>query len=491
MSGREGSVRAMIGYTLGIDVGTSGVKAALLDLSTFKLITLAMQGYDNGAEQPSEMLWQATAATVREAVAEVNPQAVRGISLSAQMHGTVMYGAQGKVIEPVINWQDKRCDTPLARYGNRTTVEAIMELLAGPEFDDLGIHVLPSGYLGATLFYLKENDAALFECIRHVGLPGDFIRGKLLGGSDRATDPTNAFGTGLFNTRLNRWHEGIIAKLGLPPEILPAVHESAEVAGALPPAVAAELNLAPGTPVVYGGGDNQMSLLGNGLVSADSPALINIGTGAQVSQVTLEYARKPGIDTRSYFNRSYAFVGASLGGGRSYELLRSALQSREGREVGYREMDELATGVPVGADGLVFQVAARGAIGSCDRFGGRTELQDIGHQARAVMEGVLLDLYRVRPPTLTDGPGFMVGAGKGLQKSRVWAQMAADLFDVPIKITDFENAVWGAAVIAAMGAGAIPGLADATAAIEYSRAFSPDPANAAQYSRLIHEASRH
>ncbi|MGE5603749.1 MAG: xylulokinase [Nitrososphaerales archaeon] len=478
----------MIGYTLGIDVGTSGAKAALLDLDALRLASVTMQGYDNGALQPSEMIWQATAAIVRQAVAGIDPKAVRGISFSAQMHGTVMYDAQGSVIEPIINWQDKRCDIPLARYDNRTTVEKIIDLLAGHDFDDLGIHVLPSGYLGATLFYLKENDPALFERIHHVELPGDFIRGKLLGASDRATDPTNAFGTGLFNTRLNCWHEGIIAKLGLPIDLLPVVHDSAEVAGVLPPGVAAELNLAPGTPVVYGGGDNQMSLLGNGLVSADSPALLNIGTGAQISQVTLEYARVPGIDTRSYFNRAYAFVGASLGGGRSYEELRSALSRREGREVSYREMDELAAGAPVGAEGLAYRLASRGAVGSRDEFVGRTELQDIGHQARAVLEGVLLDLYRVRPPTLREGPGFMVGAGKGLQKGQVWAQMAADLLDLPLKITNFENAVWGAAVMAAVGAGAISDLRDATATIEYSREFSPNPIAAAQYKYLTSAA---
>jgi xylulokinase len=481
----------MLYCTLGVDMGTSGVKAALLDLDTFKLVSVASRSYDNGPEQSSEMLWEATAASIREAVAGCplgdNPHAIRGISISGQMHGTVMYDVRGRTIDPIINWQDQRCEVPLVRYDNRTTVEVMREILADRDFDDLGIAVLPSGYLGATLFYIKENEPALFQRIHHVVLPGDFIRGKLLGASDRATDPTNACGSGLFNTRLNRWHERIIAKLGLPQEILPAVHDSAEVAGVLAPEVAHGLNLAPGTTVIYGGGDNQMSLLGNGLIAGHSPALINIGTGAQVSQVASQYARKAGVETRSYFNGSYAFVGASMGGGRSYAHLHSALQSREGRNIGYREMDELASQVPVGAGGLAFQVAARDATGAREGFVGRTELQDVGHQTRAVMEGVLLDLYRLRPPTFGDGPGFIVGGGKGLQNSPVWAQMAADAFDCPIKITDFENAVWGAALIAAVGAGAVSDMRDAIATIEYSREFAPDPVRAAQYKNLIAE----
>ena len=83
--------------------------------------------------------------------------------------------------------------------------------------------------------------------------------------------------------------------------------------------------------------------------------------------------------------------------------------------------------------------------------------------------------------------GFMVGAGKGLQNSRVWAQMAADVFDCPIKITNFENAVWGAGLIAAVGASAVSDMSDAIATIEYSREFAPDPVSAAQYKNLIAE----
>jgi sugar (pentulose or hexulose) kinase len=85
----------MIHCTLGVDVGTSGVKAGLLDLDTFKLITVATRSYDNAPQQSSEMLWEATAATIREVATGMDPKAIRGISISCQMHGTVMYDARG------------------------------------------------------------------------------------------------------------------------------------------------------------------------------------------------------------------------------------------------------------------------------------------------------------------------------------------------------------------------------------------------------------
>ncbi len=256
--------------------------------------------------------------------------------------------------------------------------------------------------------------------------------------------------------------------------------------GLLPDEIApGPLRLQPGTPVTYGGGDNQMSLLGNGLISGDSPALINIGTGAQISKVTPHYARAAGIDTRSYFNGAYVFVGASMGGGRNYAQLRDALRVREGRDFGYRQMDALAADVAVGADGLVFQVSSRLDQQRQEGFSGRTDLRDPGRQARAVMEGVLLDLYALRPPTHGGEAGFMIGAGKGLHDSQVWAQMAADFFACPLKITNFENAVWGAALMAAVGAGVVQDVNQALATIEYSHEWAPNAAHSAQYRDLI------
>ena len=148
----------------------------------------------------------------------------------------------------------------------------------------------------------------------------------------------------------------------------------------------------------------------------------------------------------------------------------------------------MASQVAIGADGLAYQVSSRRDPQRMEGFAGRTEMNSVGHQARAVMEGILLDLYRLRPPSETGGPGgpgYMVGAGKGLLDSPVWAQMAADLFGCPIKITNFENAVWGAALMAAVGAGEVQDVNTAIETIEYSREFIPDPANSAQYRDLL------
>lgn len=479
-------------FTLGIDLGTSGAKAALMDVDTFALVSLAMRGYDNSAEQNPITLWNAVAECVREATRGFDPRAIRGIGLSAQMHGAVLYNATGNIIAPLINWRDTRCDQPLPKYDGRATVQEALRRLEGIDLGDLGIDALASGYMGLTLFYLMENAPQVFERVHHAVLPGDFVRGQLLGAPDYATDPTNAFGAGIFNTRLGCWHDEVVARLGLPRHILPIVHPSTHIAGKTSPQVARALGLADGTPVVYGGGDNQVSLLGNGLVSGRSPMLINIGTAAQISQVTAHYDKRPGVDTRPFFDGAFAFVGASAGGGHLFAALRDALEKREGRNVGYEEMNEAAGAVAPGADGLVYHVRARRESHHPDGFEGRTELTDVGHMSRAVMEGALLDLYLMRPPSPPPAPpggrgetGVMVGSGKGLQNSVVWAQMAADMFGQPIKITHFENAVWGAAVLAARGVGFISNFQEAAHSIRYTREVEPNPANAARYRQLL------
>jgi xylulokinase len=178
-----------------------------------------------------------------------------------------------------------------------------------------------------------------------------------------------------------------------------------------------------------------------------------------------------------------------MGGGRNYAQLREDLRRCEQGDINYRQMDEAAAQVAVGAEGLVYRVGSRRETRLREGFTGRTELSSVGHQTRAVMEGILLDLHAHRPPLEASGPGFMVGAGKGLQNSQVWTQMAADLFGCPIKVTNFENAVWAAAVIAAVGVGAIQSVRDAIAMIAYSRELTPDTANTARYRDLIAQRS--
>jgi len=231
-----------------------------------------------------------------------------------------------------------------------------------------------------------------------------------------------------------------------------------------------------------------MSMLGSGLTSPASPLLINIGTAAQISMVTSDYIRVPDVDTRSFFQGTYALVGASLAGGGSYQWLRDEIQDEKGVEITYSEMDELAAQVPPGAEGLVFcpgpsRSRPERAMGF---YGNRAYESNIGHRARAVMEGVLLDLYELYQGIRSYNDNeIMVGAGKGLQKSRVWSQIAADIFQKPVRITNIESALFGAAITAAVGTGALGNMGLGIGAIKYDQQILPCLDDADQYQNEV------
>lgn len=464
-------------YSLGIDLGTSGVKAGLLNLYTLRLEFVATREYDDSPEQDPEILWEQTIEAVKESVRMLGGYGkIRAIGLSGQMHGAILYNDHGELISPIITWKDQK-------WSSNAVIDKIKLLMEYGNYDDLGTEI-SSGYSGAILVGIKETDPGLFQQIAHFIMPVDFLRGKLMGENSYATDPTNAFGTGLFNTKAKCWHRELIGKLELPFQIFPEVHETSQIAGGISQQIARVTGLEPGIPIIYSGGDNQMSMLGSGLFNQDSPILLNIGTAAQISKVTSTFQRVPEIDTRSYFNGCYAFVGASLAGGSSYRWLRERIRESEKAVIGYAQMDALSSTVTPGADGLVYcSGPTRQNLHRRNGFCGNiTRIDSIGHRARAVMEGVLMDLYDAHEILRKDDRcGFIMGAGKGLQRSRVWSQISADMLGKPLRVTDFENAVFGAALNAAMGVGAFENLDGPARSIQSAAEMIPEPESAKFY----------
>jgi xylulokinase len=464
-------------YVLGIDLGTSGVKAGLVNLATLKLECVSARSYPDDAEQDLDKLWEKTVETIREVVDQLGGQgAVRAIGLTGQMHGAVLYDAVGSPIGSLINWKDQK-------WSSEFVIQKMKLTLGDRTYDELGTDI-SSGYSGAILFGIKEKDPNLFSRIAHFNLPTDFLRGKLLKKNDYATDQTNAFGTGLFNTKLNCWHEDLIRKLQLPFRIFPEVHLTSQQTGEISNQVADSIGLKRKIPIIYGGGDNQMSMLGSGLAVPVSPILINIGTAGQISKVIAKFERYPGMDTRPFFNKAYALVGANLGGGTSYAWLREQIMQAERTDIDFPKMDELAAKAPPGADGLVFCTGPTRQKTRRRRgfFENTARLKSISHRAKAVMEGVLMDLFdSYEIMKNNDRSDYFMAGGKGLQNSRVWSQVAADMFGKPIRITRPEIAVLGAALMAAFGIGSLDNLDESARSIGFVAEMTPDPTNAKFY----------
>lgn len=302
---------------LGLDIGTSSTKALLLDLRGEPIAeasaSYAVEHPGPGLAETDPARWWAAAV---EAVAQLprgNRAAVRGVGLSGQMHGVVLARADATPVRPAILWLDGRAAASLASYPAEAG-----RITGNPP---------STGMTGPTLAWLREREPAELAAARFALLAKDWIRLRLTG--EAGTDPSDASGT-LLSGADGLWNAGLLAALGIAPELLPPVRESSAAAGQLTPGAAAALGLPPGIPVATGAGDTLAAALGSGLLREDQ-AQLAIGTSAQV---VVPRASWPGFSPRLNVYRSAAPAGlprwclmaAMLNGGGALDWARAALQ---------------------------------------------------------------------------------------------------------------------------------------------------------------------
>ena len=280
---------------VGVDLGTSGVKvlvvglddallgSAVLDSAVLDSAALDSAVLGRGraeypvlvpaagrAESDPADWWRATCRAVRQAVAQARDAEIVGVAVAGQMHGVVLadadIGGGGGAVRPAILWLDQRAAVEAVRYAE----------LPATLIDGLGSR--PSaGMAGPILAWLVEHEPENVAAARWALQPKDWVRLRMTG--QAATDPTDASGTLLFDLERDAWADDLIAALGLPRAKLPPVRGSAEWAGALLPAPAAELGLPPGIAVATGAADTAAALYAAGL-GADE-AMLTLGSGGQ------------------------------------------------------------------------------------------------------------------------------------------------------------------------------------------------------------------
>ncbi|MGH7459878.1 MAG: xylulokinase, partial [Longimicrobiales bacterium] len=261
---------------LGLDIGTSAVKAILVneagDLVASSSSALTLQTPQPGwAEQDPESWWQATLAAIRGVMLHQTPAHVAAVGISGQMHSSVFLNAAGAVIRPAPLWCDGRttaeCQEITERAGGE---EHLREWVCNPALE---------GFTLPKVLWLRNHEPASFEKLTTVLLAKDFIRYRLTGAL--AAEPSDASGTLMFDPARVCWSDDIMAAVGLPLSLLPAVGGSAEVLGKVHAEAAALTGLAQGTPVVGGGADNACGAAGVGAVTPGE-AVASWGTSGTV-----------------------------------------------------------------------------------------------------------------------------------------------------------------------------------------------------------------
>src|SRR5438128_1543292 len=287
---------------LGIDLGTTGVKAALFGADDGRVLSWAfidyplMHPHPGWAEQDPEEWWQATITAIRSCLTGgvhqgVAPNDVRGVGLSGQMHGVVLLDKQHNVLRPSIIWADQRSDAQCRWMTEKVGASRLIELVSNP--------ALP-GFSAPKALWIRDNEPEIFAQASTIILPKDYIRFRLTG--VLAMEISDAAGTCLLDVKHGTWSHEVLDAIGFAPSLLPHVVASAAVCGAITTEVAAATGLSPGTPVAGGGADNACGAVGNGVVRPGL-ALVSIGT----SGVLLAHSAAPRVDVSGPIPKVHTF----------------------------------------------------------------------------------------------------------------------------------------------------------------------------------------
>ena len=435
-------------YLLGIDIGTSGTKAALFDTDGVPVRSVTVeyplsQPKNGWAEQNPEDWWNA----VKQAVDCIGTDNVVGIGLSGQMHGLVMLDENSEVIRPSIIWCDQRTSAECEEITEKIGSERLIQITANRAL---------TGFTASKIMWVKKNEPQIYERCRHILLPKDYIRYKLTG--EFATDVSDASGTQLFDVKKRCWSDEMLRELNIDRNLLPKVYESAEISGYY-----------NGIPVAAGGGDNACAAVGCGAVSTGK-GFVTVGTSGVVYAHTDEAV----IDK---LGRIHSFCSAVPGRWHVMGVTQAAglslkwFRENFAENLSYGELDNMAEDAGVGADGLLylpylmgertphFDPNARGV------FIGISAAHTRGHFARAVMEGVAYSLRDCLEILRESGIEIMqMAAAGGGTKSELWRGIMSDVFNVPLNVMKENNgseAAFGAAVIGGVAAGVYSSVEDA------------------------------
>ncbi len=452
-------------HLIGIDIGTSGIKTIIVDeggglaARAFAEIPLHTPR-PNWAEQDPEDWWRAALNTVREAMdaSGVAADSIAGIGLSGQMHSSVLLDEHDEVLRPSILWCDTRTTEQCRRITEQAGEENLVRWVSNPALE---------GFTAPKLIWVRDHEPQVYDRIRRVLLPKDYIRFRMTG--EFAMEVSDAAGTLLFDVRERRWSGPMLDAIGLPAAFFPPTFESIDICGRVTEEVAGKTGLKAGTPVVGGGADNTCGAVGAGIVRSGR-ILASLGTSGVVFAHTDDVRVDPELRVHTFCHSvpdKWYLMGVTLFAGGAFQWLRNTLGEVEVSAARmldtdpYELMTAQAARAPAGSEGLVFlpylmgertphkDANARGA------FIGLTARHDRPHMIRSVMEGVTfalrdsIEIMRELGLSVTQ-----VRSTGGGARSSLWRQIQADIYGAEVVTVNAEEGpAFGAAILAAVGTG--------------------------------------
>ena len=491
----------MPNYVLGIDVGTGGTRAVIVD-EAGQIRASAIEEHDpftspkiGWAEQDPDDWWRAGTIAVRRALTQggLLGKSISCVGFSGQMHGAVMLNGAGKVVRPALIWCDVRTEEQCRELNQRIGAQPLIQLTCNRALANFTL---------TKLLWVQKYEPEHWKTVRSVMLPKDYIRFRMTG--VRATDVSDASGTLMLDVAHRRWSSEVLQAVEMDLSMLPSLHESTEVCAKISAAGAAETGLAEGTPVVAGAGDQAAGATGMGIVRPGSVST-TIGTSGVVFAAT----DCPALDSQGRLHTfchavpgRWHVMGVTQAAGLSLRWFRDQFLCGQAKHAAdaYEQLIAEAAGVPAGSDGLLWAPYLMGErtphIDSNARAAliGLTASHTRAHVVRAILEGVafsLQDTFTIFREMKVPVKHIRVGGGGA--RAQLWRQIQADVYGREVeRVEAEEGAAYGAAILAGVGASIWPSVdAACEAVVKVRDRLSPNPtgvaamsANYARYQRV-------
>lgn len=479
-------------YVLGIDVGTSACKAALVD-ETGRVAASAGAAYPvhtprtGWAEQDPDDWWRGVCAAVRDVLqtAAVDPRHIAAVGVDGQSWSAVAVDRDGNALGPTPIWMDTRAEDVCAEWRETVGEQAVFAVCGNP---------LKPSYTAPKVAWYKRHLPDLYGKAQKILQSNGYIVLKLTGVCSQ--DKSQGYGWHCFDLKTCAWDAALCRALGLDPDLLPDVADCHAVVGTVTPSAAALSGLAEGTPVVAGGLDAACGTLGAGVIDPGQTQ----EQGGQAGGMSICCADAKTdirlITSPHVVPGRWLLQGGTTGGGgvmRWLEREFGAAERDRARQTGksvFALLDEAAAAVPPGSDGVVFlpyMAGERSPLWDPDAralFYGMDVRTTKGHLIRAALEGVAFALrHNLEVAEEAGAPVSVLRAVGGAANSPLWTQIKADVTGKPLEIPDAETATaMGAAILAGVGAGVFADFADAVAkCVTVRRTVTPDPAHKAVY----------
>jgi xylulokinase len=469
-------------YSLGLDVGSSSVKAAIVDIVSAKTVASVkypdqemkiLSPHKDWAEQHPQDWWNYVVEAIKKAINEsnINPAEIKSIGISYQMHGLVCVDKNHDVVRPSIIW----CDSRAIANG-----EEILAQLNGDIVNN-NLYNKPGNFTASKLHWVKQNEPNIYASIHKIMLPGDYIAMKMSG---EITSTYSGMSEGIFFDFANHGiSTDVLSAAGFDEALMPRCGDSFDILCTTHAEFQSITGIKEGTPIAYRAGDQPNNAFSLGAIK-DGEAAATGGTSGVVYSVSKNVNFDPQSRVNSFAHVTHTKENPSIGtllciNGTG--ILYNWIRTNNFGNISYGELEALASSIPVGSDGLSILPFGNGAermlgnkVKGASMHGIDFNRHSKNHIVRAGLEGIAFAfIYGIEAmKELGIDVGRIKAGNDNLFQSSVFAQTFSTLSGAEITICESTGAV-GAAKGAAYGARIYTHIEEAIQGIEEIGKVSP------------------